>query len=137
MKEIHHLIAFPEAWLKAWEVYNQCEKTRDRAAWDKVKEDKELYHAWQSGGTYRGSFLDKDELIEVVKKSNDPYGICESYYEYLLIETHYLDCIDGCKWGESEYGHEMWFKYTKIDEENWEYQQINRPECLMGTVNFL
>jgi hypothetical protein len=136
MKEIHHLIAFPEAWIKSYEVYRQCEKDRDTVARDKWREDKELYRAWQQGGRHRGSFLDKDKLIEIVKKSSDPYGICEGYYEYLLIETHYLDCIDGCKW-DSAYDHEMWFKYTKIDEDNWEYQQIDRPECLMGTVNFL
>jgi hypothetical protein len=132
MKEIHHLIAFPETWIKSWEVYRECEKNRDSVAKDKWREDKELYHAWQSGGKYRGSFLDKDELIGTVKKSNDPYGICEGYYEYLLIETHYLDCIDGLKWGE-DYSNEVWFKYDMSD---YGYKIIERPECLMGTVGF-
>ena len=133
--DIHHLIAFPEAFIKSWEVYKECDKNRDHIARDKWREDKELFSAWQRGGVYRGSFLDKDRLIEIVKQSSDPYGICEGYYEYLLIETHNLDCIDGLKWGEENYGHEIWFKYDMSDDD-FGYKIIERPECLMGTVGF-
>jgi len=135
MKYIHHLVAFPEAWIKSWEAYRQCDNNRDTDARNKWREDKELYHAWQSGGTYRGSFLDKDELIKIVQNSSDPYGICEGYYEYLLIETHYLDCIDGLVWG-SDYDNEIWFKYNNSEDDRG-YKVIKRPECLNGTVGFL
>lgn len=88
------------------------------------------------GGSHRGSFTDKQKLIDIIKAYTDPYGICESYYDYLLIETHYMNCIDG-DFFEPDYSNEMWFNYVEIGDDEWEYQEISRPECLMGTVNFL
>jgi hypothetical protein len=134
---IHHLVAFPAKWLEAKELYREYNDKKDEELRLKFNEDKEIMFAWNSGGTHRGSFLDKQKLIDTIKEDGDPYGICECYYEYLLIETHYLDCIDGCLWGSKDYSHETWFRLVKVDEDTLEYQEIERPECLAGTVGFV
>ena len=133
---IHHLIAFPAKWLEAMELYKKYNNEGDKDAYEKFKNDKEIYHAWQMAGRHRGSFTDKEQLINLIKTHGDPYSICECYYEYLLIETHALNCIDGILFSPDEY-HEMWFRHVKIDEDTWEYQEIERPACLIGTCNFV
>jgi hypothetical protein len=133
---IHHLVAFPAKWVEACELYEKYNDTNDYMIYEQFKNDKEIYHAWQMGGKHRGSFTDKGQLVYIIKTNGDPYGICECYYEYLLIETHALNCIDGCLF-EPDYTNEMWFRHVKIDEDTWEYQEIERPACLTGTVNFL
>lgn len=134
---IHHLIAFPEEYFEAREASSVIEKSRDIEAWGDFKKS-DLYHSSLIGGAYRGSYLDKQALIDRVKGSTNVYDICEGYYEYLLIESYHLDCVDG----QVLDGHpfeesEMWFKFIKIGEDNYEYQQIPRPECLKGVCNFL
>lgn len=134
---IHHLIAFPAEYFEAREASNAIEKSRDIEAWGDFKKTN-LYYSSLIGGAYRGSYLDKQALIDRIERATDPYDICEGYYEYLLIESYYLNCvdgpmIDGPNFDESE----MWFKFNKIDEDRYEYQQIPRPECLAGVCNFL
>jgi hypothetical protein len=138
MELIHHLIAFPAKWLEAQEKYKKAMISGDEELYKQIQEDKELVHAWNMGGRHRGSFTDKNLLLETISREDDPYGICECYYEYLLIETHYLNCIDGCLFSDdSDDSNEMWFKHVKIDDDTWVYQEIERPECLTGTFNFL
>ena len=79
----------------------------------------------------RGTFTGRERLIKLLTEEQDPYSICEGYYEYALIETHDADCIDGCNWAED--GSELWFKYN-IEKE--QYEQIERPESLRGLVCF-
>lgn len=133
---IHHLVAFPDNWMKAEEKQFEYTQKGDLTLREEFRNDKDLFHDWLSGGRHRGSFTDKDQLIKIIKDSRDPYGICEGYYEYLLIETHTLNCIDSCLFSPDS-TNEMWFHYVKLDEDNWEYQEIPRPECLTGTCNFL
>jgi hypothetical protein len=133
---IYHLVAFPDNWMKAQEKYSELCKKADKKSHEEFINDKRLYYDWLCGGRHRGSFTDKDQLIKIIKDSTDPYGICECYYEYLLIETHVLNGIDSCLFSPDS-TNEMWFHYVKLDEDNWEYQEIPRPECLMGTCNFL
>jgi hypothetical protein len=135
MKLIHHLVAFPAKWIEAYEKYKEYNDKNSEELRQAFNDDKELTHAWNMGGRHRGSFTDKDLLINIIKTQGDPYGICECYYEYLLIETHRLNCIDSCLFGTDNC--EMWFRHVKIGDNEWEYQEIERPECLTGTCNFL
>ena len=135
-KLIHHLIAFPAKWVEAFEKYREYQDKRSEELRQEFLDDKELQHAWNMGGRHRGSFTDKEQLVNIIKTHGDPYSICECYYEYLLIETHALNCIDGILFSPDDY-HETWFKHVKIGDNEWEYQEIDRPECLTGTCNFL
>lgn len=133
---IHHLIAFPAKFMEACKKRKEIEESKDLNAMKAFREDSELYHAWMMGGRNRGSFTDKNILLDIIKNQNDPYGICEGYYEYLLVETHYLNSIDGHLF-EPNYTNEIWFQFVRIDEDTWNYQEIARPEFLMGTCNFV
>ncbi len=134
---IHHLIAFPADYFTAREESNAIEKRRDREAMKEFRKTP-LYLQSLIGGAYRGSYLNKQDLIDRIKRSTDVYDICEGYYEYLLIETYYLNCVDGQVLDGPPFEEsEMWFKFTQIDEDRYEYQQIPRPECLTGVCNFL
>lgn len=135
-KLIHHLVAFPAKWIEAMEKYKEYQAKNDLELRKAFEEDKELQHAWNMGGRHRGSFTDRELLINTIQTQGDPYSICECYYEYLLIETHRLNCIDGSLFSP-DYHYETWFRHVKIDENTWEYQEIPRPECLKGTCNFL
>ena len=139
---IHHLIAFPTIYIKGCETLRKIETDMDIEARKAFRDTEEGFYQ-SMGGHYRGSYLDKNKLIERVKSSTDVYDINEGWYDYLLIETYHLDCIDGCledavPFSESE----MWFHFVKISENedgtgNYEYQEIPKPECLTGLCNFL
>lgn len=138
---IYHLIAFPTIYIKGRETINKIDEDRDVEARKEFRNSEEGFYQ-TIGGTYRGSYLDKNELIERIKASTDVYDICEGWYDYLLIETYFLDCIDGCLCDAPPFEEsEMWFKFTEIGEYNgekqFEYQHIPKPECLTGLCNFL
>ncbi len=134
---IHHLISFSEEYMEAQKIIANIDYKKDKKAWKKFKKSS-AYFENLIGGKYRGSYLNKEELIDRIKRSTDVYGICEGYYIYLLIETHQLNAIDACIFDPPSFQEsEMWFKFIKIDDENYEYQQIPRPECLAGVCNFL
>jgi len=134
---IHHLIAFPTEYFELREKSRAIEKAKDREAWIAFHESKD-YHRLLMGGAYRGSYTDKQALIDRIKRSTDVYDICEGWYDYLLIETYHTNCIDGQVLdGPSFTESEMWFKFVKLDDDSYEYQQIPRPECLTGVCNFL
>jgi hypothetical protein len=135
-KLIHHLVAFPAKWIEAYEKHKEYQDKKDLELRKAFDDDKDIQFAWNMGGRHRGSFTDKELLINTIKTQGDPYGICECYYEYLLIETHALNCIDGDLFSPED-TNEMWFRFIKIDGDTWEYQEIERPECLKGTCNFL
>lgn len=122
--------------MEACEMYWKYNKDKDGELYEKFKNDKEINHAWTMGGRHRGSFTDRQQLLDIINRQNDPYGICEGYYEYLLIETHYINSIDGCMF-EPDHKHETWFKFKDLGEGAYKYEQIERPECLTGTINFL
>ena len=155
-EKVYHLVSFPEGFLKGWELYSKSQEEygelmkthaplnmsrKGNAAFEKKKAEirgrfhgSKYYRDWQIGGKHRGTFLDKQFLINTIKKSDDPYDIYECYYRYLLIETHTLNHIDGCVWNPEDHSEaEMWFEMDK----NNIYQEIKRPICLTGTVGFL
>lgn len=134
---IHHLVAFPSEYIELTEKRNEIEKSKDRKAWKEFLNSQE-YHRLLMGGKYRGTYLDKQKLIDRIKASTDVYDICEGWYDYLLIETYHVDCIDGMLFDAPDFNEsEMWFKFVKIGEDQYEYQQIERPECLKGTCGFV
>jgi hypothetical protein len=134
---IHHLIAFSEGYMEAQKTMGDINVKKDKKAWAKFKKSSEYFENLL-GGKYRGSYLDKQELIDRIKKSTDVYDLCEGYYMYLLIETHQLNAIDACNFDPPTFiDTEMWFQFIKLGEDNYEYQQIPRPECLAGVCNFL
>jgi hypothetical protein len=139
---IYHLIAFPTIYIQGRETLRKIEDDRDREARKAFASTEEGFYQ-SIGGTYRGSYLDKNRLIERVKSATDVYDICEGWYDYLLIETYFLNCIDGCLCDAPPFEEsEMWFKFVKLSENedgsgNYEYQHIPKPECLTGTCNFL
>ena len=115
-KYIYHLVAFPEEYIDAWEAYNK--------GIDNFRESPH-YHHWLRSGVNRGSFLDLKKLTDIIEAKYDIYGICEGYYMYLLIERHYVDCIDGHDFGvpdkDGQFDAEIWYKYTKIDDNRLEF----------------
>ena len=136
-QQIHHLIAFPTEYIELTEKRNEFEKNKDREGWKQFYNSNE-YHKLLLGGKYRGSYLDKQKLIDRIKASTDVYDICEGWYDYLLIESYYADCVDGMMLDLPDFQEsEMWFKFVKLGENQYEYQQIERPECFKGTCCFL
>jgi hypothetical protein len=137
MSKIHHLIAFPTEYIELTQKIKDIEESMDRDAWKEFMGSKD-HHKLLMGGKYRGSYTDKQKLIDRIKASTDVYDICEGWYNYLLIETYHADCIDGMIFDAPSFSEsEMWFKFVKIGEDQYEYQQIERPECFQGTCNFL
>lgn len=136
-EQIHHLVAFPAEFFEVEEKRKDIQDRNDLKEWEEFYASPE-YHKILMGGRYRGSFTDKQKLIDVIKAATDPYAICEGYYEYLLIESYYLNCIDGYVFDPPDHKEsEMWFKFVEIGENQYEYQQIERPKVLQGTVGFL
>jgi hypothetical protein len=137
MIKIHHLIAFPTEYIELTQKIKDIEASKDRDAWKEFINSME-YHRLLMGGKYRGSYTDKQKLIDRIKASTDVYDICEGWYDYLLIESYHTDCIDGMLFDAPEFTEsEMWFKFVKINDDQYEYQQIERPECFLGTCCFL
>jgi len=135
---VYNLIAFSQGHIdnwnkhrerndKTWEILKDMSR-EERFAWTKNNPREEI--DLSTGKAYRGSFTDLNKLIEIVESQDDPYGICECYYTYLLIEKHHLNCIDGVCWGEDD--GEIWYK---IDE-NYQYKKINKPDCFRQTCSF-
>lgn len=129
---IWHLVAFSESFIKAYEVFRKCQDNNDRKALEEFKKTND-YNYYLMGGRLRGTFSSKEKLVEVIESENDPWGICEGWYTYLLVEKHYMNLIDSCSFQEDG---ETWYKFTKIDEDNWKYLQIEKPEYLKGIVAF-
>jgi hypothetical protein len=133
---IYNLIAFSQEHIDNWNKYRE----RDDKTWEILKDmSREERFAWtknnprekidlSTGKAYRGSFTDLGKLIEIVESQDDPYGICECYYTYLLIEKHHLNCIDGVCWGEDD--GEIWYNM----DENYQYKKIDKPDCFRQTV---
>lgn len=136
---IYNLIAFPEEYVNAWERYfdlNESVKNMsdsEREEFNK-KFDPHKYHTSMTlGKAYRGSFLDLDALIKIIESQDDPHGICEGYYNYLLIEKHTEGVVDGLAWGEPD--SEIWYKAEYTDGK-FRYVRIEKPRGFTGTVSF-
>ena len=92
-----------------------------------------MYMEMLVGGRLRGTFSDKEKLLERIALENNPWGMCEGFYTYLVIEKHHLDWVDGCCFDDDT---ETWFKFEEICEDEWGYREIEKPEWLKRTVGF-
>jgi hypothetical protein len=143
-KYIYNLIAMSDNHIKAWESRRLKEEEYSNSVKGMSKEDKKVFNReWREnnkgfdpelslGKAYRGTFTDLDLLIKIIEDQNDPYGICECYYTYLLIEKHDINCIDGLCWATDSEDAEIWYKMNDEDR----YVQIDKPKCFQGTCNF-
>jgi len=106
---------------------------QEREEFNKTFNRLELNTAMNAGRAYRGSFLDLDALIKIIESEDNPFGICEGYYDYLLIEKHTEGVIDGLCWNEDD--SEIWYKADYSDEK-FRYVRTEKPRCFTGTVSF-
>jgi hypothetical protein len=85
-------------------------------------------------GYQRGIYTDLQKFLNVLAKEKDPYGMCECYYEYLVIEPIFLNMIDG--WGvENEAGElieTVWYKMN----DDYKWTKIETPECFKHIFGF-
>jgi hypothetical protein len=139
---IYNLISMSENHIKAWEKNRLREEEYSNAVRGMSKEEQEIFNKeWKEknkpffdpdtclGKAYRGTFNDLNALIEIIEAEDSPYGICECYYTYLLIERREVNCIDSTCWGE---GGEIWFKMN----DECRYVRIDKPKCFERTCNF-
>ena len=140
---IYNLLSFPQDYME----YQQerliaSEKwaslpVNEQIAWNKRRllENHIIDPRSIMGSRYRGSWFDRDALIEIIKQDADPYGLCESYYDILLIEKVPIGHVDGFCWPD-EGDTEMWFKAEHKDGESFKWVEIPKPECFHGVVSF-
>ena len=141
MQYIYNLIAFSEKYINAQEEYSKLDTILSKMSRQECRQYYEeqkdvfdkLFKETSIGKAYRGSFTDLDMLVKIIESQNDPYGLCEGYYNYLLIERYEANMIDGCCFGEG--GCEIWYR-TEYDSENFKYVRIEKPEGMKRLVNF-
>lgn len=140
---VYNLISFSQSHIDAWTEVRRKNDEYSAAIKGMSKKEREEYRLANPykksdvdlglGKAYRGSWLDKDALLEVIK--NYGSSICECYYEYLLIEKKQVGCLDDVCW-DDDMG-ETWFKLNYDDAENsYDYQVIEKPDCFKQTCNF-
>jgi len=140
--KLYHLISFSQEHMEGWEALDKREKDYVEAVDGMTKEERNAYrktlppHVPEQrinlGKAYRGTWTDLDELLKIIDNSTDPYGICECYYEYLLIETSETNQVDP--WVDEE----MWFKSEHNSEDGTiKWNKIPKPEYLQRMCNFL
>lgn len=142
---VYNLVSISDTYVKAWEKRRVKEEEYSEAVKGLSDEERKKFcKAWREknkpfldpdtyiGTAYRGSFTDLDALIKIIEDQNDPYGICECYYTYLVIEKHHLNCIDSLHWGDSAEDAEIWYKMN----DDCKYVRIDKPECFKQTVGF-
>ena len=140
-KEIYtyNLISFSKPHIDAYETLAAMDKqhaklnAQEREAFSKETQEvkMELRNATSIGKAYRGSFLDLDLLINVIESQDDPYGICEGYYDYLCIEKRRVDAIDSYCSVEDE----IWY-CSNFDAQNFKYFRIEKPVGMVGFIGF-
>jgi hypothetical protein len=139
MKNIYNLISFSQAHVDAWEKYHDTDESvrhmtdQEREEFNKTFDRHSLRTSMSIGKAYRGSFLDRDALIKIIESQDDVYGICEGYYDYLLIEKHNEGIIDGLCCHEDD--SEIWYKADYSDEK-FRYVRTEKPRGFTGTVFF-
>ena len=88
---------------------------------------------WENGNM-RGLFTDLQPFLDALLKESDPYGICECYYEYIVIEPYRLNEIDSC-FVEDEKGEWIRAVWYKMDD-NYKWSKIETPECFKQVIGF-
>ena len=141
----YNLIGMSQRHIDAWDEVQAYENAFDEGIVGIMGKDerKEFINKWKEenpsrpfnpdtllGKSYRGSFLDLDDLIKIIEAQDDCYGICECYYTYLLIEKRQFGVIDDITCFDKD--GETWYKM----DENYQYKRIDKPDCFKGTCNF-
>jgi hypothetical protein len=133
-KQIWHLVAFPQGFMDGSKFLYDAEVNKDRTQFEMFRKS-QGFNEYLIGGRLRGTFDDKEALLKIIEAQDSPWGLCEGFYTYLVVEKHVLNCIDGCDFGDFENG-EVWFKFEKIGEEDYKYVQIEKPYYLERIVGF-
>lgn len=137
MDYIHHLLGFSAGYILANEKAKEIKDKRDKEDWKEFRES-ELWNSYTEHAVYMGTYTDKQKLIDRVLSSKNMWDIHEGWYDYLLIESYEANHLEGAIFDAPDFNEsEMWFKFVKLGEDQYEYQQIPRPECLKGVCNFL
>jgi hypothetical protein len=144
-QNIYALISFSQSHIDGWEALRQREADFMKLVEGMNSEERREFHTkWREenphvpetrinyGRAYRGCFLNLQELLDIIDKQDDPYGLCECYYEYLLIEKRTIGEIDDTCWDG-----EIWFKLENNEDGSIKYVRIDKPECFKQTCNFL
>lgn len=124
---IYHLVALPGDYVESYQKTHVLEHS-DMKAYRKYVKSKEYKLARAASVVMRGSFLNKQDLINVIDRL--PSTICEDYYTWIVIEKHFLNTIDSCVWCPPD-AEQIWFKY-----EDGKYVQTERPECFANIVGW-
>jgi hypothetical protein len=137
-KKIFHVISFTQEYIEAWTQRMEEDNILSKMTRPELIEyrkinpyipDMKLY----MGKAYRGCWLDKDHLIELIK--DNPSCFSEYYYKYLLIETRIIGELDD--WHGSGDDCESWFELKYTPEYGCHvYESIKKPECFIGTTSF-
>jgi hypothetical protein len=126
------MLVFPTETMKAWEVYTDYQE--GKASKEEFEKHREK---WFKKFVYRGTFTDKDALLNLIENDKEMYHIHEGWYDYMLIEKYNANQIDGLAWG-LDFDHEMWFKaYYNSETGDFGWNRIERPECFKGTIGFM
>ena len=145
---VYNLIAFCPQHIAAWSKVRQ----RELVSTNLSPLEREMYREFiksqpkdpylNIGKSYRGSWLNKDELLEIIQRC--AVSIHEYFYDYLLIETHIVGMLDACCFGGDEEG-EIWMKitydkYAVDDDDSYyttgRYEGVDKPECFVQTCSF-
>lgn len=130
---LYIVVAFNHVYISTQIKLREFEDAKDREGYMQFVKDN--YHAIFGGNSNFGYFKSQQEAIDYIKEFG--YSIHEgAYYTHLLIEEHGYGW-DNLVWGD-DYASEMWFegKSTGDEWQDYEYNQIERPECLRGIVGF-
>jgi hypothetical protein len=137
-QKIFHVISFTQEYIEAWtqrmEEDNILSKmTRPELIEYRKKNPFVPDFKWYIGKAYRGCWLDKDEIIQLIKDNSGNFS--EYYYKYLLIETRIIGELDD--WHGSGDDCESWFELNYIPEnDSYVYESIKKPECFIVTTSF-
>lgn len=142
-EHIYNLISFPLDYLE-WskERYEEEQSMLSLSEHDRILRYKARTHdpldrrGW-CGPKYRGAWLDKQTLIDVIGRDSDPYGLCEAYYDILLIEKSFIGSVDSFCWYRDDPDAETWFRASHEDGKNFLWKPIERPTYFEGVISFL
>lgn len=102
--------------------------------WRKKRKNEPLDPDLFERGYLRGIYTDLQKFLDMLSNEKDPCGMCECYYEYLVIEPIYLNIVDG--WGvENEAGELIETVWYKMDDD-YKWLKIETPECFKQTFGF-
>lgn len=130
------MIGLPEAYVTGSIKYMKLGTSPeyDRKEWEDFHKSDECKQI-MIGGRLRGIFDDKQKAIDIILSQTDSWGLCESFYTYIVLEKHYANTVDGCSFSEDS---ETWFKFEQKEPGSAEgkYVEIPKPQGLEALVGF-